>query len=100
MHGFTVDPSSLLQVADRLEQASIRLQSELDILRGAGVSAETAAGNRLAGGGVGGFVSAWDTALCDLSAALSHDARTLRLCASLYLRCDTDVAGNVQPLGR
>jgi hypothetical protein len=53
MHGFTVDPSSLLQVADRLEQASIWLQSELDILRGAGVSAETAAGNRLAGGGVG-----------------------------------------------
>jgi uncharacterized protein YukE len=100
MHGFTVDPSSLLQVAERLEQASIRVQSELDILRGAGVSAEAAAGNHLASGGIGGFVSSWEAALCELSAALSHDARTLRLCASLYQRSDTEVAANLQLLGQ
>jgi hypothetical protein len=61
-----VDPARLLALATTLEQLANRIDSETTVVHGAGVNAELAAGNRLAGGAIGGFAGGWAHTLDEL----------------------------------
>jgi uncharacterized protein YukE len=98
MREFTVDPSRLLATAAVLDQLAVRLESEDDAVRGAGVTAELAAGNGLAGGEINSFAASWARVIHDLSNALARDASMLHGCAKRYEQEDLDVAQHLRGL--
>jgi uncharacterized protein YukE len=86
-----VDPARLLALAATLEQLADRIDSETAVVRGAGVNAELAAGNRLAAGAIGGFAGGWAHTLDELGAALRRDGRAVRSAAQLFEHSDRAV---------
>ena len=98
MQGFGVNPSSLVTAGKGLEQLASRLESEATAVLSAGVNAERAAGNGLAGGGINEFTGSWDRVIRDLSRALIEDGRRLWKTAAAYEQTDAESARSLQRL--
>jgi uncharacterized protein YukE len=98
MQGFSVDPSSLVTAGKGFEQLASRLESESAAVRSAGVNAERAAGNGLAGGGIHEFTGSWERVVRDLSRALTDDGRRLCQNAAAYQQTDAEWARSLQRL--